>query len=160
MPTISIRPAQPGDVRFIVDLVAELAAYEKAPEQALATPERLRELMFGPDARVEALIGLIDGQPQGVALYFMNFSSWVCRYGLYLEDLFVRPSARGAGLGKALLVRLAQIADERGCHRMEWLVIDWNTPAHEFYRAMGAKAMDGWTIWRMDQPAIKALASS
>lgn len=168
MPTpsaISIRPATPTDVPLILALIRELAEYERAPQDAVATPELIHESLFGrgvgkgghgPSA--ECVIGEIDGIAQGFALFFHNYSTWKGRSGLYLEDLFVRPAARGHGLGKALLVHLAQIAKERGCARMEWAVLDWNTPAIEFYEALGAKPMSEWTIFRMTEAEIATLA--
>jgi len=170
---ISIRPATPDDVPLILELIRDLAEYERDPAAAVATPDLVRTHLFGDslaghahlngaDRRgpvAECLIGEIDGVAQGFAVFFHNFSTWLGRPGLYLEDLFVRPPARGAGLGKALLLQLAKIAQARNCGRMEWAVLDWNTPAIEFYRSLGAKAMDEWTIYRMDAGAIAALAA-
>lgn len=159
VPTIAIRPARPADVALILELIRELAEYERAADQAQATPQGLHEELFGARPSCEALIGEIDGVPQGFALFFHNFSTWIGRRGIYLEDLYVRPSARGAGLGKALLTRLAAIAVERGCRRMDWSVLDWNTPAIEFYKALGAVAMDEWTTFRLRDEALRALAA-
>ena len=156
---ITIRPAAPADVPLILALVRELADYERAPEQAVATEALMYAALFGPRPTAEALIGLVDGAPQGFALFFTNFSTWLGRPGIYLEDLFVRPSARKHGLGRALLVELARTAKARNCARMEWSVLDWNSLAHDFYRTLGAKPMDEWTTWRMTEPAIAALAS-
>jgi GNAT superfamily N-acetyltransferase len=174
MPTISIRPATPEDVGLILQLIRDLADYERAPEAAVATPELIRTHLFGDSLAghahvngaprrgpvAECLIGEIDGMAQGFAIWFHNYSTWLGRPGLYLEDLFVRPASRGSGLGKALLVELAKIAQARGCGRMEWSVLDWNTPAIEFYKALGARPMDEWTVYRMDGAAIAALAGT
>lgn len=160
----SIRPAAPGDIPLIAALIRELAEYERAPDQAVATEGMLHQHLFGnglgrgPTA--ECVIGQVDGRAEGFALYFHNFSTWLGRPGLYLEDLFVRPSARSRGLGKALLTHLARIAVERGCGRMEWSVLDWNTPAIEFYRAHGAQAMDEWTTFRLSGTALERLAGT
>ncbi len=161
-PTIQIRAAHPGDVQLILELISELADYERAPEQAVATPELIRQHLFGnglgrgPTA--ECLIGVLNGTPQGFALFFHNFSTWLGKPGIYLEDLFVRPASRGSGLGKALLVRVATIAIERGCERFEWSVLDWNTPAIEFYKAAGAVGMNEWTVHRVTGAALHRLA--
>lgn len=166
---ITIRPATPDDVPLILALIRELAEYERAPQDAVATVELIHESLFGRGvgngpggigrgASAECVIGEIGGTAQGFALFFHNYSTWKGRSGLYLEDLFVRPAARGHGLGKALLVHLARIARERGCARMEWAVLDWNTPAIEFYEALGAKPMSEWTIFRMTEAEIAHLA--
>lgn len=171
MPTIQIRPATPDDIGLIRQLIRDLAEYERDPAAAVATPELVRAHLFGDSlaghphingaARrgpvAECLIGEIDGVAQGFAVWFHNYSTWLGKPGLYLEDLFVRPASRGSGLGKALLVELAKIAQARGCGRMEWSVLDWNTPAIEFYKALGAKPMGEWTVYRMDGAAIAAL---
>lgn len=161
MTSIRIRPAQPSDVPTILGFVQELADYEREPHAVKATPEMIHASLFGPDRarpECEAVIGEIDGVPRGFALWFMNYSTWLGRWGLYLEDLYVQPSARGQGLGKALLVKLAGIAQSRGCGRMEWSVLDWNTPAIEFYKSLGAKPMSEWTVYRLDQEGIRSLA--
>jgi GNAT superfamily N-acetyltransferase len=149
----------------ILRLIRDLAEYEKAPEQAIATPELLRQHLFGASVPgrgpvAECVLGEVDGVPQGLALFFMNFSTWLGRPGLYLEDLFVRPEARSLGLGKALLVKLARIAVERGCGRFEWAVLDWNTPAIDFYKALGAQPMDEWTIYRVTGDRLGQLAQT
>ncbi|HLO42317.1 MAG TPA: GNAT family N-acetyltransferase [Phycisphaerales bacterium] len=160
---ITIRPAARGDIGLILSLIRELAAYEKEPEAAVATVEQVERALFGEIAGrgplAECFIGEVNGVAEGFALFFMNYSTWTGKPGLYLEDLFVRPSARGVGLGKALFVHLAKIAVERGCGRYEWSVLDWNTPALEFYRAMGATAMDGWTVHRLSGEALEKLAA-
>lgn len=153
-----IRFAEPADVPVLLALVRELAAYERAADQVAATPELLHEALFGPKPAAEALIAERDGAAVGMALFFHNFSTWTGRRGLYLEDLYVTPAARGAGVGKALLKRLAEIAVARGCARFEWAVLDWNRPAIDFYRAMGAETMDEWRICRVRGEALAALA--
>jgi len=166
MPTITIRPATPGDTGLILELVRELAEYEREPEAAVATPEQMRRALFGDAARdgkgagiAECLIGEADGVAAGFALFFHNFSTWTGRPGIYLEDLFVRPHARGVGLGKALLRHLARIAVDRGCGRFQWSVLDWNTPAIDFYKSLGAEAMDEWTVYRVHEGALASLAA-
>ncbi|MCE7973758.1 MAG: GNAT family N-acetyltransferase [Leptolyngbya sp. PLA1] len=154
MATITVRPATPRDIDSILGFIRELAEYERAPQEVVATPESLREHLFGPRPACEAIIGEVDGIPRGFALYFHNFSTWKGRPGLYLEDLYVQPACRGAGLGKALFRRVAAVAAERGCPRMEWAVLDWNTPAIDFYRALGAVAMDEWTVYRLTGDAL------
>jgi GNAT superfamily N-acetyltransferase len=160
MRKVSVRAATPADVQAVLSFVRELAEYEKAADQVVATEENLREDLFGPRPICESIIGEVDGVAQGFALFFHNYSTWVGRRGLYLEDLYVRPAARGCGLGKALFERVAQIAVERGCQRMDWMVLDWNTSAHEFYRAMGAGGMDEWTMWRLKGDALSRIAKT
>lgn len=163
MATVTVRAAVEADVPFLLRMIKELAAYEREPDAVESTEESLRHHFFGrgygrgPCA--EALVGEIDGVPQGVAIYFMNFSTWSGAPGLYLEDLFVRPEARRHGLGRRLLSGLAKIATERGCKRMEWAVLDWNTPAQDFYKTLGAFEMTGWHVWRMVGPSIAKLAN-
>jgi GNAT superfamily N-acetyltransferase len=153
-----IRPAQLGDVPAILVLIRELAEYERAPHEVVATEEQLRENLFGPHPAAEVLLGEEAGVPVCFALFFHNFSTWMGRRGLYLEDLFVRLAVRGRGYGRALLVRLAQIARERECGRMEWAVLDWNEPAIQFYRKLGARPNDDWTIFRLTREDISHLA--
>ncbi|MFT3683858.1 MAG: GNAT family N-acetyltransferase [Phycisphaerales bacterium] len=158
---LHVRPAVPADIPTIVALVKELAEYEHAADQVVATNDSMLRALFpssGP-AAAEALIGEIDGKPEGLALYFMNFSTWVGQQGVYLEDLFVRPTARGKGLGKALFLEVARISVERGCTRMDWSVLDWNTPAIDFYVALGAKRLTEWTIHRLAGDALKNVAA-
>jgi len=154
---LKIRNAQPGDEHRLITLIHELAVYEKAPQEAVATPELIHAALFGERPSAEAVIAEWDGQPAGFALWFHNFSTWLGKPGLYLEDLFVRESMRGRGIGKALLLHLAGIARERGCGRMEWSVLDWNTPAIDFYKSLGAQAMDEWTVYRLDEQALQGL---
>jgi len=153
----TIRFATREDAAVIVELIRELAVYEKLEHLATATPAGLAAELFGERPTCECLIGEQDGQPVGFALFFHNFSTFLCRKGLYLEDLFVRPSARGTGMGKALLTRLAQIAVERGCGRFEWSVLDWNVDAQAFYERMGATMLPDWRICRVTGEALQAL---
>jgi GNAT superfamily N-acetyltransferase len=158
-PLLSIRPATVDDVPLVRQLIAELAEYERLAHAAVATDEDLREQLFGAHPAAEVLIGEVDGVPAGFALFFHNFSTFLGKRGLYLEDLFVRPSARGVGLGKHLMAALARIAVQRDCGRFEWSVLDWNAPAIGFYRRIGATGMDEWTVQRLEGEALHALAS-
>jgi len=154
---IAIRPATPEDVALILGLVRELAVYEREPDAVVATETMLHDALF--ERRVaESLIAELDGKPVGFALFFHNFSTWTGKPGIYLEDLYVTPDARGSGAGKALLRHIAGLALDRDCTRFEWSVLDWNTPAIDFYRAMGAQAMDEWTVQRVSGDALVALA--
>lgn len=161
---IQIRAATRADIPVILSFIRALAEYERGLHEVEATEALLEQHLFGAGVGrgpvAECVIGEVDGVPQGFALYFMNFSTWKARPGLYLEDLFVKPAARGAGLGKALLRHLARVAVERGCGRYEWIVLDWNTPALEFYRAHGAEALDGWTVHRVTGAALRRLAGA
>jgi GNAT superfamily N-acetyltransferase len=154
---LSIEPATPDDLPLILSLIRELAEYERAPHAVEATEEILGEALFGEEPGPEALIARQDGEPLGFALFFHNFSTWTGRRGLYLEDLFVRPSGRGRGVGRALLTRVAEIAVERNCPRFEWAVLDWNEPAIGFYEKLGARAMDEWTVYRLSGDALREL---
>ena len=156
--SITLRPAEPADAATILGFVRELAAFEREPDAVVATEPMLAAALFGERPAAEAVIAERDGEPVGFALFFANFSTWTGRQGLYLEDLYVTPAARGAGVGKALLVHLAGIARDRGWARFEWSVLDWNTPAVEFYRAMGAQPMDEWTVQRVSGEALERLA--
>jgi GNAT superfamily N-acetyltransferase len=156
--TLSIRSATPADLRLIAKFIRDLAEYEKLAHEVRFEEAVLGERLFGVRPYAEVLIGEIDGTPQGFALFFHNFSTFEGKPGIYLEDLFVRPEARGSGLGKALLQRLAQLALERDCARLEWWVLDWNDPAIQFYKALGAKPMDEWTTFRVDGDALSDLA--
>lgn len=158
--SFSIRPAQKSDVPAILQLIRDLAEYERAPNEAVATAENLEEALFGERPAAEVLLGEENGEPVCFALFFYNFSTWLGRRGLYLEDLFVRPDVRGKGYGRALLVRLAQIAREQGCGRMEWAVLDWNEPAIQFYRKLGARPNEEWTIFRLTRDGIASLAEA
>jgi GNAT superfamily N-acetyltransferase len=156
----SIRPASSFDLPLIAQFIRDLAAYEKLSHEVRFDDAVLGERLFGERPYAEVLIGEIDGAPQGFALFFHNFSTFEGKPGVYLEDLFVRPEARGSGLGKALLARLAAIAIKRDCARLEWSVLDWNEPAIAFYKSLDAKMMDEWTIMRVDGAALDLLASN
>ena len=155
-----IRPARVEDVPDILGLIRELATYERAPNEVTATEEQLVDVLFSEKPVAEVLLAFEKETPVGFALFFYNFSTWLGRPGLYLEDLFVNPEKRGKGYGRALLVDLAKIAYDRGCGRMEWAVLDWNEPAIKFYRALGAKPMDEWTVFRLTRDGIAKLAQS
>lgn len=158
MNSIVIREARAEDIGIIHDFILALADYERLRDAVKADRETLARYLFGPRPMAEVLIADHDDSPVGFALYFHNFSTFEGRPGLYLEDLFVLPSARGLGAGKALLARLAQLAIERDCARLEWSVLDWNEPSIAFYRALGARPMDEWTVQRVDGAALTALA--
>ena len=160
MTHFEIRTTTEADIPIILQLIRDLAEYERAPDAVVATETGLREVLFGSKPSAEVLLALEKAEPVGFAVFFHNFSTWLGRPGLYLEDLFVKPEKRGKGYGRALLERLAQIAKERGCGRMEWAVLDWNEPAIQFYRKLGAKPMDEWTVFRLTQEGIAKLADS
>jgi GNAT superfamily N-acetyltransferase len=153
--TSPIRDAAPEDVPAILGLIRELAEYERAADQVVAMESDLARWLFGPDRMASALVAEVDGEVVGFALWFLNFSTWLGLPGIYLEDLYVRPGRRGTGLGRALLLELVAIARQRGYGRVEWSVLDWNTPAIGFYRALGARPMDDWTTWRLDGHPIR-----
>ena len=155
-----IRPAFIEDVPVILELIRELATYERAPNEVTATEEQFVDVLFGKRPAAEVLLAFEGKLPVGFAVFFHNFSTWLGRPGLYLEDLFVKPEKRGKGYGRALLVDLAKIARDRGCGRMEWAVLDWNEPAIKFYRALGAKPMEEWTVFRLTRDGIARLAQS
>ena len=152
---LSIRPADVEDVPLILNLIKGLAEYEKLSHEVVATEETLRLTLFGEHPAAEILIGEWDGTAAGFALFFHNYSTFLARPGIYLEDLFVWPEYRGRGIGKALLLRLVAIARQRGCGRVEWSVLDWNEPSIQFYKALGAKPMDEWTIFRLTGTALE-----
>jgi GNAT superfamily N-acetyltransferase len=156
---LSIRPAEAEDIPLIVQLIRELAEYEKEPDKAVATDEDIRRDGFSANPKFRVVIAEWSGDPAGFALFFYNYSTWMGRAGLYLEDLFVRPQFRGKGIGKALLVHLANIAVEEGCGRFELQVLNWNTPALEFYKSLGARVMDEWSTMRVTGQPLKDLAS-
>lgn len=155
---MTIRPAAPADVPAILGLIRDLAAYEREPDAVAATEAMLTDTLFGARPAAEAIVAEMDGEVVGTALFFTNYSTWSGRTGIYLEDLYVRPEARGTGLGRALLAHLARLAVERGCPRVEWSVLDWNEPAKAFYAGLGARMMDEWTVHRLDGDALVALA--
>lgn len=156
---LSIREAAPRDLPLIAALIRALAEYEKLSHEVRFDEAVLGEKLFGKRPYAEVLIGEVDGEPRGFALFFHNFSTFEGRPGIYLEDLFVMPEARGLGLGKALLAELARIAMVRDCARLEWWVLDWNEPSIEFYKSLGARPMDEWTVMRVDGAALAELAS-
>ena len=149
MMRIEIREAEIKDSPLILRFIKELAIYEKAGDLVETTVERIEESIFGSDSTTHSIICLIDGEPVGFAVYFYNYSTWIGRNGLYLEDLYVSPKYRKIGAGKAILKHLAQTAVSRGCGRFEWGVLDWNEPAIEFYKSIGAKPQDEWIIYRL-----------
>ena len=153
-----IRTAAPDDVPVLLELVRELAVYEKEPDAVEATEDLLAAALFGPSPVASCHVAEVDGAVVGFALWYVSFSTWQGRPGLWLEDLFVRPAARGHGLGKALLQALAQVCIERGYGRFEWWVLDWNVDAQGFYRSLGARAEDDWTVWRVDGAQLRTLA--
>ena len=158
--TLSIRPACRADLPLIAGLIRDLAAYEKLAHEVRFDEAVLGEKLFGARPYAEVVIGEIDGAAQGFALFFHNFSTFEGKPGIYLEDLFVRPEARGSGLGKALLAHLAQLAVERDCARLEWSVLDWNEPAIGLYTKLGARLMDDWTVMRVDGDNLARLGAA
>ncbi|MEN3939878.1 GNAT family N-acetyltransferase [Prosthecobacter sp. SYSU 5D2] len=157
---LSTRPATEADVPVILALIRELAEYEKLTHEVVATVEGLRETLFGPRPCAEALMGCVDGQAVGFALFFQNYSTFLARPGLHLEDLYVQPAHRGCGLGKTLITAVARIAQERGCGRYEWTVLDWNTPAIRFYESLGAEMKGDWRIMRVTGDALENMAAT
>jgi len=153
-----VRSARAGDEALILRFVRELAEYEREPDAVAATGGDLAAALFGERPAAEAVIAEVEGEPMGFALFFHNFSTWTGRRGLYLEDLYVTPDARGRGVGRALLRHLAQVAVARGCARFEWSVLDWNAPAIGFYRKLGAVGMEEWTVQRLSGEALARLA--
>ena len=156
----AIRPATAADVPIILELIRALATYERAPNEVTATEDGLNKVLFGEKPAAEVLLAFENETAVGFAVFFHNFSTWLGRPGLYLEDLFVRPEDRGKGYGRALLIHLAKIARDRGCGRMEWAVLDWNEPAIQFYHKLGAKPMDEWTVFRLTRDGIAKLADA
>jgi len=155
---LNIRKSTPDDIPLILDFIRELAEYERAPEEAVATPDDLRRDVFSGEPRFYVEIAEWDDVPAGFALWFYNYSTWQGKPGLYLEDLFVRSRFRKKGIGKALLVHLARVAVEKGCGRYQWQVLDWNTPAIEFYESLGARVMKEWLTMRVTGEALEKLA--
>ena len=158
MPEVEIRSATEEDVPLILSLIKELAEYERLSREVVATEEGLGDSLFGEKRVTEVLLGYLGDDPAGFALFFHTFSTFLGRPGIYLEDLYVRPEFRGAGIGRALLVHLARLARERGCGRLEWSVLDWNEPAIGFYRSLGASPVSGWTLYRVSGEALEELA--
>jgi GNAT superfamily N-acetyltransferase len=157
--SIEIAPATPADVPMVLALITALAEYEKLRHEVVATEASLHQALFGPKPGAEAIIARADGTAAGFALFFHNFSTFMGKRGLYLEDLFVLPEFRGRSIGKALLQYLAQLALQRDCARFEWAVLDWNRPARDFYESLGAEAKSDWIIHRVSGPALQRLAS-
>jgi len=153
----SIKKAGEKDVPIILNFIKLLSVYEKLEHEVDATEEKLAETIFGGNSNVECIIGYIDAEPVAFALYFFNYSTFKAKHGLYLEDIFVLPEMRGKGIGKTMLLRLAQIAKENNCGRFEWSVLKWNKPAVDFYLSLGAKPLDEWTVFRLDENAISKL---
>ncbi len=158
--TVELRRAVPADVPGLVGLVHDLAEYEKASDECTVTETQLQTALFGPEPKVFAHVVAEDGELVGCAIWFLNFSTWNGVHGIYLEDLYVTPDARGRGVGKALLAHLARLARERRCARLEWSVLDWNEPSIGFYRSLGAIPMEEWTIYRLVGEPLEALAAS
>lgn len=154
-----IRPATAADVPAMVRLVHDLAAYERAPEQCVLTDEMLHERLFGPQPALYAHVAEVDGAVVGTAIWFLNFSTWDGVHGIHLEDLYVDPAQRGSGLGKALLTELAELCVQRGYSRLQWQVLDWNTPSIEFYRSLGAIDLEEWRTYRLSGEALQAVGS-
>ena len=157
--SFQVRDATPSDIDQIYEYIHALAKYEKAPEEAVLSKSDLNQSLFGQSPQVYCLLSVQDGQVSGIAIWHLNYSTWLGKHGMYLEDLFVDPKFRGQGHGKALLVRLAQICVERGYPRFSWWVLDWNKPSIDFYESLGAKAMDEWTVFRVSGDALTKLAS-
>ncbi|HEX5045165.1 MAG TPA: GNAT family N-acetyltransferase [Candidatus Polarisedimenticolaceae bacterium] len=155
---LDLSPACEADVPVLLRFIRDLAACEKLAHEVVATEEGLRRTLFGERRYAEAVLARLDGAPAGFALFFHNYSTFLGKPGLYLEDLFVEPEHRGKGIGKALLRRLAEIALARGCGRVEWAVLDWNAPSIAFYRALGAQAMHDWTVFRLEGEALRTVA--
>jgi GNAT superfamily N-acetyltransferase len=155
---LNIRPAVPEDIPLILQLIRDLAEYEREPQAAVATAEDLRRDGWGSEPKFRCVIAEWEGEPAGFALFFYNYSTWQGRPGIYLEDLFVRPQFRRKGIGKALLVHVAQIAVRENCGRYQWQVLDWNTPSIEFYKSLGAKVMSEWLTMRVEGEALEELA--
>ena len=156
---MKIRPARQEEVGVVLQLIHDLAVYEKAPNEVEATEKELLETIFSIDPKVFCDLVEVDGEIAGMAIWFLNYSTWQGKHGIYLEDLFIKPEYRGRGYGKALLKHLAKICDDKGYGRFQWWVLDWNSPAIEFYRSLGAVAMDEWTVYRVSGQALKDLGN-
>jgi GNAT superfamily N-acetyltransferase len=160
VPGLRLRPAGASDVGLILELIRELAGFERLSHEVVADAAALRRHLFGERPAAEVLIAEVSDAPAGFALYFPTFSTFVGKPGLYLEDLFIRPAYRGRGIGRAVLIHLSRLAVERGCGRLEWSVLDWNERAIGFYRELGARPMSDWTVFRLDGEALETLASA
>ena len=156
---MKIRPARQEEVGIVLQLIHDLAVYEKAPNEVEATEKELLETIFSSDPKVFCDLVEVDGEIAGMAIWFLNYSTWQGKHGIYLEDLFIKPEFRGRGYGKALLKHLAKVCNEKGYGRFQWWVLDWNSPAIEFYRSLGAVAMDEWTVYRVSGQALKDLGN-
>ena len=156
---MKIRPAKSEEVGEVLQLIQDLATYEKAPDQVEASEDDLLNTIFAKEPRVFCDLVEVDGQIAGMAIWFLNYSTWQSKHGIYLEDLFIKPEYRGRGYGKALLKHLAKICDEKGYGRLQWWVLDWNSPAIEFYKSFGAEAMDEWTVYRTSGQTLKDLGN-
>jgi len=156
---LKIRPAKREEVGEVLQLIQDLATYEKAPDQVEASKDDLLNTIFAKDPRVFCDLVEVDGQIAGMAIWFLNYSTWQAKHGIYLEDLYIKPEFRARGYGKALLKHLAQICDKEGYGRLQWWVLDWNSPAIEFYKSFGAEAMDEWTVYRTSGQALKDLGN-
>jgi GNAT superfamily N-acetyltransferase len=157
---VSVREIRPDDVPAVVALVRELAEYEKAADEARMTEEQLHAALFGEAPKLFGHVAEVDGRVVGMAVWFLNFSTWRGTHGVYLEDLYVQPGHRGTGLGRELLRTLAGVCVEQGYSRLEWSVLDWNAPSIEFYKAAGAVPMDGWTVYRLTDDALRSFAAA
>jgi GNAT superfamily N-acetyltransferase len=158
--SLHIRSARSEESAVILQLIKDLAEYEKAPDQVEATESDLKATIFGKEPKVFCDVVEVDGEIAGMAIWFLNYSTWQGKHGIYLEDLFIKPEYRGRGYGKALLVHLAKLCEEKGYGRFQWWVLDWNSPAIEFYRSLGAEAMDEWTVYRISGKALKDLGTA
>ena len=156
---MKIRPAKREEVGEVLQLIQDLATYEKAPDQVEASKDDLLNTIFTKEPRVFCDLVEVDGQIAGMAIWFLNYSTWQAKHGIYLEDLYIKPEFRARGYGKALLKHLAQICDKEGYGRLQWWVLDWNSPAIEFYKSLGAEAMDEWTVYRTSGKALKDLGN-
>jgi GNAT superfamily N-acetyltransferase len=156
---LKIRPAKREEVGEVLQLIQDLATYEKAPDQVEASRDDLLNTIFAKEPKVFCDLVEVDGQIAGMAIWFLNYSTWQAKHGIYLEDLYIKPEFRAKGYGKALLKHLAQICDKQGYGRLQWWVLDWNSPAIEFYRSFGAEAMDEWTVYRTSGQALKDLGN-
>ena len=160
MTTVIVRPATINDSKTILEFILDLAIYEKAEHEMIASEQHIEDTLFCKEPKAFALIAELDGVAVGFAVYFLSYSTWLGKYGIYLEDLYVSLDERGKGAGKALLKELAKIAVAKNCGRLEWSVLDWNQPSIDFYEAMGAKPKDGWTVYRLDGDALTSFAQS
>jgi GNAT superfamily N-acetyltransferase len=156
---LTIRKALPEDISLILSFIRDLAEYEKLLQEVIATEETLQGSLFGERKVAEVILGEIDGEPVGFALYFHNYSTFLAQQGIYIEDLFVKPHMRGLGIGKAMFAYIARIAKERGCGRLDWWVLGWNEPAIKFYQSLGSVPMSGWTVYRLTGQALDDLAA-